>query len=264
VPSSPEPRKLQVRENKRFNDSNFTLQTNYIVPDFWENLVIFDIDGTLCDSNAVDTRCFAKAFQQVFDVPIEDTDWDHYETVTDAGITEALVQHHFQRAPTLEESQRFQDCFAGLLRDEREQNPGAFAEVPGARAMYNRLLKARQFVLGIATGAWPDSAMVKLKTMGLDIRNVWFSHSGRYQTKAEILNDVIRQATGRFSVHIEKFKRIVYLGDRPYDYRAAQKAGIGFIGVDVEQSGRLKQEGVPHVLTDFTRQEDFFNLIAKM
>lgn len=46
---------------------------------------MFDIDGTLIESDDFDSECFTEAVKEVtgFDI---DTDWSRYEHVTDAGI----------------------------------------------------------------------------------------------------------------------------------------------------------------------------------
>lgn len=53
-------------------------------------LVIFGIDGTLCDFNNIDDTCFIQAFKDIFDIDITETNWDSYEHVTDTGITNRI------------------------------------------------------------------------------------------------------------------------------------------------------------------------------
>ncbi len=45
-------------------------------------LVLFDIDGTLTDTSAVDCECFIRAcgFTSV------DSEWSHYKNATDPGF----------------------------------------------------------------------------------------------------------------------------------------------------------------------------------
>ncbi len=49
------------------------------------NLVIFDIDGTLTDTNAVDGECYAAAFEREFGRPV---DWRNLTHRTDSGIAQ--------------------------------------------------------------------------------------------------------------------------------------------------------------------------------
>ena len=41
-------------------------------------LVLFDIDGTLTATSAVDAQCYAAAFYRTFGFPLPTTDWDVY------------------------------------------------------------------------------------------------------------------------------------------------------------------------------------------
>ena len=50
-------------------------------------LAVFDIDGTLVQSLAVDEACFVRAFAEVLGIEDIDTDWAHYDHVTDDGMT---------------------------------------------------------------------------------------------------------------------------------------------------------------------------------
>ena len=54
-------------------------------------LAVFDIDGTLVQSLAVDEACFVRAFAEVLGIEDIDTDWAHYDHVTDDGVTNQIV-----------------------------------------------------------------------------------------------------------------------------------------------------------------------------
>ena len=51
------------------------------------NLAIFDIDGTLTESVAVDELCFVQAFRDVLDIGSINTNWLDYHFQTDSGLT---------------------------------------------------------------------------------------------------------------------------------------------------------------------------------
>lgn len=57
-------------------------------------VVIFDIDGTLTQTNGVDAECFTAAVQTVLGLPAIDTDWDSYSHVSDRGIIEEISLRH--------------------------------------------------------------------------------------------------------------------------------------------------------------------------
>ena len=58
------------------------------------NLAIFDIDGTLTNTNAVDDECFLRAIADVFELAVERLDWSDAPHVTDSAITQWLSEQH--------------------------------------------------------------------------------------------------------------------------------------------------------------------------
>jgi phosphoglycolate phosphatase-like HAD superfamily hydrolase len=53
-------------------------------------LILFDVDGTLTRSCAVDERCFVQAVADVLHVGGICTDWATYRDATDVGITSVV------------------------------------------------------------------------------------------------------------------------------------------------------------------------------
>ncbi|MCH2199906.1 MAG: HAD hydrolase-like protein [Flavobacteriales bacterium] len=212
------------------------------------HFIIFDIDGTLTDSTAVDDDCFVRAFQETFEIGSWNQSWEGLQNVTDWGITEEIFQGEFGRLPSDEEFQRMHDNFIRLLRSEQENHPEKFKEVPGAKEYFNSLKNDPNIGLGVATGSWELSAMVKLNTGGIDIQGVCFSNSDYHKTRAEITQDVIDQLKERTG---EEPERIIYFGDGSWDYRTCQLLEIEFIGVDVHLNGKLKALGAERVISSY-------------
>jgi len=50
------------------------------------HLVVFDIDGTLTDTNKVDGVCYWQAVREVLGLAQEQPDWSGFRHVTDVGI----------------------------------------------------------------------------------------------------------------------------------------------------------------------------------
>ena len=65
-------------------------------------LAVFDLDGTLTQTNAVDDICFILAFA---DAGIDDLndDWSEYQNITDSGVTHEAFLNWMGRTPTAEE-----------------------------------------------------------------------------------------------------------------------------------------------------------------
>jgi len=59
------------------------------------NLAIFDIDGTLTETNAVDEICFVQAFADAHSITRINTNWMEYRYVTDSGIMFQIFHERF-------------------------------------------------------------------------------------------------------------------------------------------------------------------------
>src|SRR5919201_6095231 len=62
--------------------------------------VIFDLDGTLCDTNAVDDDCYRQAAAATLAVPPSEIDWTSAPHITDSGIAHWLWERLRGRVPT--------------------------------------------------------------------------------------------------------------------------------------------------------------------
>ena len=54
-------------------------------------LAIFDIDGTVCDTQDVEERCYATAFEEVCGVSLSTLDWNEYPEATSSGIFHSVL-----------------------------------------------------------------------------------------------------------------------------------------------------------------------------
>jgi beta-phosphoglucomutase-like phosphatase (HAD superfamily) len=66
-------------------------------------LAIFDIDGTLTQTNDIDTQCYVKAFAEEFQITGINTNWSDYGHTTDSAISIQIFQDFWGRAPKEEE-----------------------------------------------------------------------------------------------------------------------------------------------------------------
>src|SRR5262245_28654446 len=131
------------------------------------NLVLFDTDGTLTESVAVDELCFVQAFRDVLGVEGISTHWLDYQFQTDSGLTLGICRNHLGRDPSGAEIRRLQARFAELLGAAVEGAGHPIREVPGAAALLRSLGTHRRWLGAIATGGWGVSARFKLASAGM-------------------------------------------------------------------------------------------------
>ncbi len=135
------------------------------------NLAILDIDGTLTNTNIVDTECFLKALEACFSISDIQTDWSLYMHATDAGILGEIFQKQFVRNPSVAETTRFQNAFLANLRSAFDLRREMFSAVDGASEFLARLSEEPQWAYAVATGGWGLSARFKLEAADLFVKS---------------------------------------------------------------------------------------------
>jgi phosphoglycolate phosphatase-like HAD superfamily hydrolase len=214
------------------------------------HLVVFDVDGTLTRTMGIDGRCYAQALGEHLGAPI-DTEWGRYRLVTDPGIAAEAFERRHRRAPRAEEMRAIRDRFLSLLRATEEP----VREVPGAAALLRNLRARVNVATAIATGAWSDSALWKLRRAGIPVDGLPIATGDDAPSREEILRIAMRRAG--------PFDRVTYVGDGPWDVAASRAAGVGFVGVACDGGAeRLKAAGASTVLSDLRDTDRFLAAVG--
>jgi len=189
------------------------------------HLVMFDIDGTLVDSAGFDTELYVEAVRSVLDVEI-DSDWNRYEHVSDSGILEEVIRGARLDGEPKELARRVQERFVGLVRDYVRRAPGSVREIAGAKRLVERLLELPNVRVGIATGGWQPTALLKLEHVGIDVGRLGFASSSDARARTEIM----RLAADR-ALRGATYTRATYFGDGAWDRRASEELGYDFVAI---------------------------------
>src|SRR5688572_7628496 len=120
------------------------------------HLVMFDIDGTLTETCAVDSDCFARAVSQTLGLADIDTDWTRYRHVTDSGIADEIVRRSLGRAPHDGELDEICDVFVRLLGESFISGAPCRA-IAGAAGVLDALSARPDVAVALATGGWERS-----------------------------------------------------------------------------------------------------------
>ena len=213
------------------------------------NLSIFDIDGTLTESVAVDEVCFVQAFRDVLGIERINTNWLDYNFQTDSGLALEICRNHLGRDPSGAEISRLQSRFVALLCAAVEGDGKPIREIPGASALLELLEEHPRWHVAIATGGWNVSARFKLASAGLVVDALPWASADDAFDRVDILRTAIRRA-GQLQGRVA-FEKVVYVGDGVWDVRAAKALGVGFLGLAAgKKAGRLVAEGASCVLPD--------------
>ena len=214
-------------------------------------LVMFDIDGTLTQTNEIDASCFAQTLQEVFGFTDINTDWAAYQHCTDSQILEELCRLRLGRPPSPTEVSSAQARFLALLDKAAQLDP--FRQVPGAGEFLYDLVHHRgsSLAVSLASGGWECSARLKLERTGLASLNLPGAYSDDAQTREGIMRTSLAKAAAAYSQ--DSFDSVVHIGDGVWDARACRNLGFPFIGIaDAPAAAqKLLLEGAVHVFSDY-------------
>ncbi|MBA2707895.1 MAG: HAD family hydrolase [Gemmatimonadaceae bacterium] len=211
-------------------------------------LAIFDIDGTLTDTNAVDDECYCCALGEALELTPDEIDWADAPYITDSGITNWLWEKHRHRSPTRDDVSRVRSRFVELLSARLSATPQRFAAVPGARTVLP-LLRAGGWHVALATGAWGASAALKLRAAEVSHADAPLACADDASTREEIVQ--IARRRGEVAARTT-FQRVVSVGDGTWDVRTARALEMPFVGVGTGDRARLLREaGATIVIESF-------------
>ncbi len=223
-------------------------------------LAVFDIDGTLTETNEVDGECFVKAFASSHRISDVDTDWAKYNYVTDSGIFSEIFKNKFERSPSEQEILLFKNCFIKGLSEFADKDKTLFAEIPNAKTMLETLNLEKDWAITFATGCFYDSAELKLEKAHLNIKDFPIATADDAVSREEILQIAIEKSLKRYGQ--KEFEKIVSIGDAVWDARTAKNLKLYFIGVaSGKHAELLRREGANYIIENFKDYEIFFSYL---
>jgi len=197
--------------------------------DYMNNLIIFDIDGTLINTFKLEDELYIDAVYRSLKKEFTiNTNWDLYQYSTDAGVFSEIVNHHFARGPSAQEQHLMEALFVESINQAFIKTPTLWGSLPGAEFIF-QTLKSIGWDVAIATGGWHKSALLKLNKANLYHNNVPLASSN----DAFHRKDIIQIAIARAQTFYKKsaYSKIFYVGDKAWDKRAADDLNIDFIGI---------------------------------
>ena len=216
-----------------------------------KKLLVFDIDGTIIDTQNAEGECYAQAILDVTGISLASVDWSLYSEPTSSGILRGLLTGH-ANIEAIE--QAVKAVFVERLRQAQPHYPDDFLPIPGVEAFITQLKEQGEFDVAIATGGFDTEAAFKLQCCGFHLPD--FPHATSSDTPAR--RDIIPLAIARAGYSLEA---VVYFGDAPWDLTATQALGIPMIGIGrrIEQ---LSAQGLVHTFRDYRQPEFLLETIA--
>jgi len=214
-------------------------------------LAIFDIDGTLTNTNDIDLRSYIRALAEEFGIDARGLRWADYPHVTDIGITNDVFQAHLGRQPEASEIDRLQQRLVALFDEERSAQPDVVNAIAGAQAVLDHLRRSPEWALGIATGCWRASAMWKLRAAALEVDGIPAAFCEDGVSREEIVSAAMRRASEASGG--ATFEAVVSVGDGEWDVVTAANLGLAFVGIRCDgDKAFLYRHGAKDVLVDYS------------
>lgn len=204
-------------------------------------LVIFDVDGTLVDSQATIYGCMCDAFDAM-DIPVP----TRADVLSIVGLS--LPQAMARLAPAADNAAlvaSYKRIYGArrLAGNEAETSP----LYPGARAALDRLAGREDVVLGVATGKSKRGLDGLIETHGLGgmfaTRQVADFHPSKPHPS------MLLQAMADVGVDAAQ---AVMIGDTTFDMEMAMAAGMPFVGVSWGYHAAARLGAATTVLDDFS------------
>lgn len=197
--------------------------------------ILFDIDGTLIESMAVDTELYFSSIAEVLGpVRIRDRLSD-YEHVTDSGILAQLLDDN-GRARDSAVIAAVKSVFVEKIAQHIERE-GPFATIDGAIEFVAAVRESTDKRVAIATGGWRASALLKLESAGFDVDGIPLASGDDSLSRTEIM----RAALAGIGDDVGS---VTYFGDADWDERACRSLGWHFVAVGPGLGGIETYRGV--------------------
>jgi phosphoglycolate phosphatase-like HAD superfamily hydrolase len=220
-------------------------------------LVLFDIDGTLTDTNDLDDVNVARAFREQFDLAI-DVDWSRYRTSTDSGIAREILEGAIGRPARADEIARMTARLGELVAEAHAAAP--IRPVPAAAEAVAALEQAG-IAVGLASGGWKVTAEAKLAAAGLSLDHLPRAFADDHEERHGIIACAAARAAEARGV--AGFARTIYVGDAIWDLVTTRAIGMPFVGIARgARAERLVANGAHHVLPDYVDGAAFLDAVA--
>lgn len=189
--------------------------------------IIFDIDGTLLESMAVDNELYFSAVTEVLG-PVSIRKLGDYDHVTDSGVLAQILDDNGYSASSDITASVKAIFFEGLRR--HIENVGSFPVIDGALRFVESARQSDDNRVAIATGGWRQSALLKLESAGFDIDGIPLLTSDDSSSRVGIMRSALKELG-------DDVESVTYFGDAEWDRRACKDLGWNFVAVGPDLGG---------------------------
>ncbi|MGV0779926.1 HAD family hydrolase [Mycolicibacterium sp. XJ775] len=178
--------------------------------------VLFDVDGTLVDTNYLHVHAWARAFRE------ENIDVESWRIHRSIGMDGDSLVANLSGDASDAVQQRLKDRHSSLYKDSAD----LIVRLPGARELLHHLAEHGVRVV-LASSAPENELAITRKILDSDDA-VAAATSSKDVDTAKPDPDIVEVALKRAGVSAEQ---AVFVGDAVWDGEAATRTGVSFVGV---------------------------------
>jgi beta-phosphoglucomutase-like phosphatase (HAD superfamily) len=187
------------------------------------HLVVFDIDGTLTNTNLEDGECYWRAICALLGFSSEQPEWSEFRHVTDVGIASELCERHLHRQLTSVDVEALSFRLATLLEVALVDKNRRAYQIPGSGEILSMLGKSFEFAVALATGGLRVSAELKLRSANLLNPFIPLASSNDAVSREEIIRIAARRAAEK---HATQFAKFTYVGEWRMGRQGSARLGL--------------------------------------
>lgn len=178
--------------------------------------VLFDVDGTLVDTNYLHVHSWARAFRE------ENIDVQSWRIHRSIGMDGDSLVANLSGDASDAVQQRLKDRHSSLYKD----STGLIVRLPGARELLHHL--AEQGVRVVLASSAPEDELAITREILDSDDAIAAATSSKDVDTAKPDPDIVEVALKRAGVSAEQ---AVFVGDAVWDGEAATRTGVPFVGV---------------------------------
>ena len=218
-------------------------------------LVLFDIDGTLLQSQHAGMHAMVDAFEELH---IGKT--FSFDGIDIAGRLDTLIWHDMVRRHEVSDDADSHEVFRETYRRnlaKRLQENNTVKAFHGVAELVDRLVQEPNVELGLLTGNYPATGRLKVEFAGLSHDHFTVNaFAGEGATRRDLPPIALRRYREKHGRDIER-ERVVIIGDTPHDVDCAHHNGCLCLAVATGQftAAQLRECKADHVVESLSPVE---------
>ena len=215
-------------------------------------LIIFDIDGTLTNSQLEHHAAYLAAFDKLGFKKLNE-DFSSYQHYTDSGIFAEAYFNEYGKKASKQDIKNFEQLHLEQFKDVLQIS--RLSEVAGAR-QFLLDLEDSEWAISFATGSFLPSALVKLDECNIPYKHDVLATASENYKRDKIVLSALKKAADYYG---SDFNKVVVFGDGIWDYKTAQKLGLELIGIGYGKNAEILIDQGVTLFEDFLDKEAILN-----